>query len=87
MHEIAHLQNRNLKFTMDNYWVISYNPYLTRHFKVHINIEICSSVQAIKYIYKYIYKGLDCATIQVDIKKDKSIQYLQERFIGPIEAI
>ena len=64
-----------------------YNPYLIRHFKANINIEIYSSVQAIKYIHKYIYKGSDRATIQVDIEKDEFAQYLQERYIGPTEAM
>ena len=70
-YEIPHPQDRNRKFTIDNRWVVPYNPYLTRYFKAHINVEVCSSVQAIKYIYKYIYKGSDCATIQVDIENDK----------------
>ena len=48
---------------MDNRWVILYNPYLTRYFGAYINIEICSSVQAIKYIHKSIYKSFDCAII------------------------
>ena len=62
-HEILYPQDRNRKFIMDNCRVVLYNLYLTRHFKVYINVKICSSVQAIKYIYKYIYKGSDCATI------------------------
>ena len=43
--------------------MVFYNFYLICYFKVQINIEIYSFVQAIKYIYKYIYKGLDCITI------------------------
>ena len=46
-----------------------YNPYLTRHFDAHINVKVCSLVQAIKYIHKYIYKGLDRATIQLNLDK------------------
>lgn len=61
---------------MNYCWVVPYNPYLTRHFKAHINVEVCSSVQAIKYIHKYIYKGSYRATIQVDIEKDEVAQYL-----------
>ena len=86
-HEIPHPQDQNQKFTMDNCWVVPYNPYLTRHFKAHINVEICSSVQAIKYIHKYIYKGSNRATIQVDIEKDEVAQYFQGRYIGPKEAM
>ena len=86
-HEIPHPQDRNRKFTMDNRWVVPYNPFLTRHFGAHINVEVCSSVQAIKYIHKYIYKGSDRATIQVDLEKDEVAQYLQGRYIGPTEAM
>lgn len=86
-HEIPHPQNRNQKFTMDNRWVVPYNPYLNRHFGAHINVEVCSSVQAIKYIHKYIYKGSDRATIQLDLDKDQIAQYLQGRYIRPTEAV
>ena len=43
--------------TIDNRWVVPYNPYLTRRYKCHINMEVCSSIKVIKYLYKYIYKG------------------------------
>ena len=72
---------------MDNRWIVPYNPYLTRHFGSHINVEVCSSVQAIKYIHKFIYKGSDRAIIQVDLEKDEVAQYLQGRYIEPIEAM
>lgn len=50
-------------------------------------MEVCSSVQAIKYIHKYIYKGSDCATVALDISQDKVAQYLQGQYIGPTEAV
>jgi hypothetical protein len=43
--------------TVDNRWVVPYNPYLTRRYKCHVNVEVCSSIKVIKYLYKYIYKG------------------------------
>ncbi|PWW78427.1 hypothetical protein C7212DRAFT_144238, partial [Tuber magnatum] len=45
--------------------IVLYNPYLSKWFNCHINTEVCSSIQAIKYIYKYIYKGPDMANIAV----------------------
>jgi len=33
---------------------------------VHINVEICSSISAVKYLYKYVYKGPDRATTVVE---------------------
>jgi hypothetical protein len=42
-----------------------YNPYLTKKYRAYINIEILANVNAIKYIYKYIYKGVNKATIVI----------------------
>ena len=44
---------------LDNRWVVPYNPYLLLKFNAHINVEICSTVSAVKYLYKYVYKGRD----------------------------
>ena len=49
----------------DNRWVVLYNPFLTRLLKAYINVEVCITVKAVKYIYKYIYKGHDKATLQI----------------------
>lgn len=48
-------------FKMDNQWVVPYNPFLAKKYNAHINVEICSSTSAVKYLYKYIYKGHDKA--------------------------
>src|SRR5512138_351968 len=50
---------------VDNRWVVPYNPYLLRKYTCHINLEICSTVKSIKYLYKYVYKGLDRAVISI----------------------
>ena len=42
-----------------NCWVVPYNPALSRKFQCHINVEICSTIKAVRYLYKYIYKGPD----------------------------
>ncbi|AQK78258.1 hypothetical protein ZEAMMB73_Zm00001d035059 [Zea mays] len=46
---------------LDNRWVVPYNPYLLRLFNCHINVEACGSIKAVKYLFKYIYKGHDQA--------------------------
>ncbi len=48
-------------FVFDNHWVVPYNPYLTMRYQCHINVEVCSSITVVKYLYKYVYKGHDRA--------------------------
>ncbi|KAF6166079.1 hypothetical protein GIB67_023789, partial [Kingdonia uniflora] len=32
-------------------------PYMTRTFDSHINVEVCSGVRCVKYIHQNIYRG------------------------------
>jgi len=36
--------------TLDNRWVVPYNPYLLATFDCHMNVEICSTISAVKVI-------------------------------------
>jgi hypothetical protein len=74
-------------FTMDNHWIVPYNPYLTLRYKAHINMKVCASVQTIKYIHKYIYKGTDRTALHLTDENDEITRHLQSRYIGPTEAI
>ena len=72
---------------IDNRRVVPYSPYLSLRYNAHINVEVCGSVQAVKYIHKYIYKGGDRATVNVDSEHDEIKRHLHGRYIGPPEAI
>src|SRR5439155_7405394 len=39
--------------SLDNRWIVPYNPYLCQKYNCHINVEICSSIRSVKYLYKY----------------------------------
>ena len=69
--------------TFDNRSVVPYNPFLSARYDCHINVEICASVKAIKYIHKYIY---DCATVGVREDIDEIQEHIGSCYIGPTEG-
>jgi len=72
---------------IDNRRVVPYSPSLSLCYKAHINVEVCGSVKAVKYIHKYINKGGDRATVILDSEHDEIQRYLHGRYIGPTEAV
>lgn len=80
------------KCQLDNKWVVPYNPYLLGMFNCHINVEVCSSIKAVKYLFKYIYKGHDSASVSVNEADsngniDEIKQYRDARWVTPPEAL
>jgi len=55
--------NRNV--IVDNRWVVPYNPWLLLKYDCHINVEVCSNIKNIKYLYKYVYKGPDRIAMEI----------------------
>ncbi|GBN86047.1 hypothetical protein AVEN_219552-1 [Araneus ventricosus] len=53
------------KYSIDNRWVVPYNTWLLKKFNAHINVEVCASVKSVKYLYKYVYKGHDAASVKI----------------------
>jgi hypothetical protein len=54
---------------LGNNWVVPYSPYLTLRYNCHINVELCSSYQCVKYLFKYVYKGQDCADVVLSVSE------------------
>jgi hypothetical protein len=44
---------------LDNRWVVPHNPLLLQLLDCHCNVEAVSCISAVKYLYKYVYKGPD----------------------------
>jgi hypothetical protein len=62
-------------------------------YNCHINIEICSSIKTVKYLYKYIYKGPDGTSYSVDKSTNGDKVVINEikwfsdaRCVTPLEA-
>ena len=77
---------------MTNEWVVPYSPYLLTRYNGHIHVEVCSEVKAIKYLYKYIYKGHDRCAVYVQSDDGENvideIQTFQDaRWVSPPEAL
>ena len=72
---------------VDNRWVVAYPRYLLWKYRCHINMECIFSVKAIKYIYKYVYKGHDHTTMEFGRCQDEIKLYLDSRYVSACEAI
>ena len=73
-------------YHLDNRWVVCHSKYLIWKYRCHINVESIASVKAIKYIYKYIYKGHDHTTMEFGRCIDEVQQYLDARYVSSCEA-
>jgi len=79
---------------LDNRSMVPFNPWLCTKYNAHINVEICTSVQSVKYLYKYIFKGQDRAMGKVQggdgadkqLFVDEIAQFVDGRYIGACEA-
>ncbi|XP_057247317.1 uncharacterized protein LOC104901443 [Beta vulgaris subsp. vulgaris] len=79
------------KATLDNRWVIPYNPYLSSLFDCHLDVEVCSTIEAVKYLYKYVYKGHDKISFNVvrrgEVDTIDEIEHYQSgRWVSACEA-
>lgn len=81
--------------SLDNRWIVPHNLYLATKYNAHINVEICTSITAVKYLFKYVYKGHDRATVEIrnqgtDEQReqpDEIRQYLDVRYVSASESI
>ncbi|KAL0345938.1 UNVERIFIED_CONTAM: hypothetical protein Sradi_4425100 [Sesamum radiatum] len=74
---------------VDNSWVVPYNSWLLLKYDCHINVEVCSSIKSVKYMYKYVYKGPDCVVFEIrpGPNYDEINQYVDGRWICAPEAL
>jgi PIF1-like helicase/Helitron helicase-like domain at N-terminus/Helicase len=91
--------DKNETIDVNNSWVVPYNPYLLLKYECHINVEICSSVKSVKYLYKYVFKGHDACSMHIHqgvaegenpenrFNYDEIEQFVDSRYVSPPEAM
>eukprot|EP00794_Sanderia_malayensis_P002160 gene2160-biopygen1934 len=83
---------------LNDSWVVPHNIKLLLKFYCHMNVEVCTTVKSVKYIFKYIHKGNDMAHVEIregreeanarqDIVQNEIRQYLNSRYVGPHQAV
>ena len=69
----------------DNKVMVPHPRELLVQFNCHINLKVCGSIKAVKYIHKYIYKGPDHATVLTG-GENEIHSYLDARYISSTQA-
>src|ERR1700733_5422591 len=93
IHSIVDALDSKHKLEMCLWIMVPYNPYFTLKYNAHINVEVVTSVRAIKYIYKYIFKGYDCANIimtsegQPELCYSEISHFIDCRYVAAPEAM
>jgi len=59
---------------LDNRWVVSHNVYLLTKYDAHINIKVYNNIHVVKYLFKYVYKGHDRATVEISHQSDNATE-------------
>ncbi len=82
---------------LDNHWVVPHNVYLSTKYDAHINVEVYNNIRAVKYLFKYVYKRHDRATVEISCQSDNATEgnvvdideikkYLNYRYVYASEA-
>ncbi len=59
---------------LDNHWVVPHNVYLLTKYDAHINVVVLHNICAIKYLFKYIYKGDDHVTVEISRQNNNATE-------------
>lgn len=76
----------NYNFGFNNRWAVPYNAFLFKKYRTHINIEVAKVVHVVKYLAKYVYKGINRATLVIVDRFDEILMTLQAQHIRGMKA-
>ncbi|XP_043216968.1 uncharacterized protein LOC122379102 [Amphibalanus amphitrite] len=77
--------------TVDNRWIVPYNPLLSRALQCHVNVELVThAFTCIRYVLKYVTKGSDQVMFAVAPGEpavvDEIATFQQGRYLSAMEA-
>ena len=85
---IKHIGGGDISFTHQH--VVPYHPYLCGKYNCYINLEICSLFLAVKYVFKYVFKGSDQALLHLSRDNngnmDEISAYTDIKYVSAPEA-
>ena len=76
-------------FQFDNRWVVPYNIFILLKYGCHANTEYVGSFTTVKYVFKYVHKGVDITTSEVQRlagDRNEIAKFLNARTIDPYDA-
>lgn len=53
--------------------MVPYNTFLLKKYGCHLNVEACTSVKPVGYLYKYIFKGSDSADVSTVVTPNTNV--------------
>ncbi len=72
-------------YQVDNRWIVSHTRILCTIFDCHINCESVASSGSLKYLFKYLQKGVDLTSVVLQV--DEITQYKNGCYISASEAV
>ena len=79
-------KQKNVVYDLDNRWISTFCAYLLVLLFCHINVECVGFISAVKYLFKYIFKGHDSAYLEL-VKDGKCVyneikKYIDGRYVN-----
>jgi hypothetical protein len=69
----------------DSRFVVPHNKFLLLKYECHMKVEVPYGINATKYLFKYICKGIDRSALELK-KGDKIAKFVHGCYIGPCEG-
>ena len=80
-HEFRKNPGTDREEVLDNRRVVPHNIFLLMKYRCHLNVEVCNSITAVKYLYKYVYKGHD--KVMYGVKSKDHLDLPADQTQGP----